>query len=63
MDVKESNQGFIDLHTPMGLLLLVFAFLALVAFILAGAAFFKFGQERDRQGREELKRRTPPPTP
>ncbi len=60
MDVKESNQGFIDLHSPMGMLLLIFAFLLLIAFIGAGAAFFKAGMARDRELRAKLKESKPP---
>jgi hypothetical protein len=63
VDGKESNNGFIEMHTPMGLLLLVFFFLMLVAFIGAGAAFFKLGLARDREAREELKRQNKPPSP
>lgn len=55
MDAKESNAGFIALHTPLGMLILVFAFCLFVAVIGAGAAFFKAAQAKDRETREKLR--------
>jgi|GEM_PF-5964099 len=55
MGEKEGNNGFIGLHTPMGMMLLMFSFFLIFAFILAGAAFFKFGYQRDKELRAKLR--------
>ena len=56
MGAKESNAGFVALHTPLGMLILMFAFLMFIAIIVAGAAFFKAAQQKDREERERLRR-------
>jgi len=55
MDTKDTTTGFQALHTPMGLLVLFFAFMMFIAIIGAGAAFFKAAQVKDREAREKLR--------
>ena len=55
MGVKESNAGFVALHTPMGILIVMFSFLMFIAMIMAGSFFFKAAQQKDREERERLK--------
>lgn len=55
MDAKESNAGFQALHTPMGMLILFFAFMMFIAIIGAGAAFFKAAQVKDKETRDKLR--------
>ncbi|AIE84118.1 hypothetical protein [Fimbriimonas ginsengisoli] len=56
MGPKESNAGFVDLHNPGGLVLIVIAFLFLIGITIMGAAFFKAAQEKDKETRERLKK-------
>lgn len=55
MGPKESNAGFVELHTPMGMLIVMFSFLMFIAMIMAGSFFFKAAQQKDREERERLK--------
>lgn len=60
MGEKESNAGFVALHNPTGMMLVVFFLLFLFALIVAGGAFFRVAQQRDRDLRKRLKEPGPP---
>ena len=55
MGAKESNAGFVELHNPTGMMLVVFFLLFTFAVIVAGGMFFRVAQARDRESRQRLR--------
>jgi uncharacterized membrane protein affecting hemolysin expression len=51
----QGNAGFVNLMTPIGLLLLVLFFCLLVAVIAFGSAWIKLGEQNARNERARLK--------
>jgi hypothetical protein len=53
--MKATNQGFIDLHTPLGFFVIGTAFLVLSAIIICGAIYGKSIGAKDREMRRQMK--------
>ena len=53
--MKATNQGFIDLHTPGGFMLIGAAFLLVSALILLGSVYAKKVAADEKKQRQELK--------
>ena len=52
--MKAENQGFVDLHTPMGFFLIGTAFLLFSMLIILGAIYGRTVAARDRAERQKL---------
>jgi hypothetical protein len=53
--MKPANQGFIDLHTPLGFFVIGLAFLLLSIIIILGAIYGKSLSVKEREVRRKLK--------
>lgn len=56
MGANSSNAGFVGLMTPVGIVVLLFSILLLIAIIVFGAGLIRAGEARSRAYRAELKR-------